>query len=142
VFPSQDVCGQLDIHAEQLDDALAAFARTTGTVYPRAKTFTSMHETATAMLDGEHDYAEMNAGFALLLHDMRDICAQSHKYIESVEASLSFVSNVAGMSKLDRGTFSAARDMLQSAIRDATRSADAFERDWEKRKTLARLQSA
>lgn len=100
-----------------------------------------MHETATALLNEQYDFAEMNAGLMFLLDDMRDICARAQKYIESVEISLGFVSNVAGMSKLDRGTFSAVRDMLQSTIRDATRTADAFEHDWEKRKTLARLRS-
>lgn len=139
VFPSQRVCAQLDIEAEKLDAALTEYAETTGTSTPRGRSFTEMLESAVALEHQSGEGAEDDWHLANQLQDrldeMRLICARANEHMVKVRRTRHRISlNLFG--NLD-----AAEDALRDAISRAMRAANNFERDWTKRKTLARLQS-
>lgn len=140
-LPSQEVCAQLDIAAENLDRALADIAESIGALnYPRGASFVAMAESAAALHNESEglNWTSENLTITELqkrVDELRDTCVRAKAYVRAIESSPVRVGDVG----LRGGGLVAVCDALADVILAATRAADAFERDWDQRKALARL---
>jgi hypothetical protein len=140
-LPSQEVCAQLDIKHEELESALAAVEEISGCKAPRRPCYSPIGfvESAVAL---EHqasdDLAYTVAELQRRLTELREHCESATSYLRSIEATYMFVGGATSMN-VKVATFDAARDAAAEAARNAGRAADLFQRDWDRRRALARL---